>query len=369
MRVTGLRLVHYRLPLRVPYVTAAGSALQREGLVLQLVTDGGVSGLGEVALLPHDETGLDALVEEALRLASPWLGRELTHPVVDSPDTDGGEPRAVAGLGLALWDAWCRGHALSLARVLNPNAAPAVDVNALVTAAEPAAIETAARRLAEEGFETLKLKVAMAADVGAEAERVAAARRGLGASGRLRLDANGAWTFDQARSVLQAVARYTIEYVEQPFAPGEADSLPRLRDCAGVPIALDEEVADLVTARRIAAGRLADVIVLKPLQLGPPGGVYAAALAAGRAGLGVVVTTALETGIGTAAALHLAAALNGGRAHGLATLPLLEDDLIQEPGLPIVRGRMRLPPGPGLGVEVDEAALARYGIGEWRLST
>jgi L-alanine-DL-glutamate epimerase-like enolase superfamily enzyme len=77
-------------------------------------------------------------------------------------------------------------------------------------------------------------------------------------------------------------------------------------------------------------------------------------------GLGVVVTTTIDTGIGTAAALHLAACLpDEGRAHGLATASLLQDDLLKQ-RLPVERGYMMLPDAPGLGVELDEARAARY---------
>ena len=87
-------------------------------------------------------------------------------------------------------------------------------------------------------------------------------------------------------------------------------------------------------------------------------------VAAAAAGVAVVVTTTIDTGVATAAALHLAATLpEAGPAHGLATAPLLEVDLLREP-LNVTRGRMTLPPGPGLGIELDEALLARYAVGE-----
>ena len=86
--------------------------------------------------------------------------------------------------------------------------------------------------------------------------------------------------------------------------------------------------------------------------------------AAHLSGRSALITTSIDTGIGTALALHLAATLpDEALAHGLATLDLLEDDLIEEPGLPVVRGMMRLPDTPGLGVELDEEALMRYSDG------
>ncbi len=73
----------------------------------------------------------------------------------------------------------------------------------------------------------------------------------------------------------------------------------------------------------------------------------------------VTVSTLFETGVGLAGALHLAATAPGAQAHGLATAHLLESDLLATP-LPILAGRMPVPPGPGLGIELDDAAMARY---------
>src|SRR5205823_5740195 len=105
--------------------------------------------------------------------------------------------------------------------------------------------------------------------------------------------------------------------------------------------------------------RAADLLVLKPIPLGGVGSVSSCVHAAHAAGVRTVITTSIDTGVGTAAALHLAAALAPEEAHGLATLDLLENDLISTP-LPIENGFMRLPDGPGLGVDLDREQMARY---------
>jgi L-alanine-DL-glutamate epimerase-like enolase superfamily enzyme len=207
----------------------------------------------------------------------------------------------------------------------------------------------------------------MAPDAATEARRVAAVREAVGAGVKLRLDANGAWAEKQAIEALAALAGYDIEYVEQPIAPGNLEALKRVRAASAIAIAADEDVSDLASARRVIEAGAADVLVFKPQALG---NFHSTAYMIGRAranGVGVVVTTSIDAGIGTAAALHLAAAMNNGLAHGLATLPLLEDDLIKAPGLGVEDGRMRLPEGVGLGVELDEDALDRYAAGRWEV--
>jgi L-alanine-DL-glutamate epimerase-like enolase superfamily enzyme len=186
-----------------------------------------------------------------------------------------------------------------------------------------------------------------------------AARSALGPDLDLRLDANGAWSEDIAFHMLKNFAPYEIAYIEQPIPAGDLAALKRLRDSTRVPIAADEEVTDVESARRVIESGAADVLVIKPLQLGGIGPCRHVAQYANACGLDVTITTSIDSGIGTAAALHLAAALAGSTAAGLATLPLLECPLTVE--APVVEaGRMRLPPGPGLGVRLDASSLRKY---------
>jgi L-alanine-DL-glutamate epimerase-like enolase superfamily enzyme len=181
----------------------------------------------------------------------------------------------------------------------------------------------------------------------------------------LRLDANGAWSEQQAIEMLAALADHEIEYIEQPVAPGGLETLKRVREASSIRIAADEDASDIPAAKRVIEAGAADILVLKPQSLG---NFHSTAYLIGRAranGVGVVITTSIDAGIGTAAALHLAAAMNNGVAHGLATLPLLEDDLITEPGLSVQDGVLCVPAGHGLGVELDEDALDRYAVGRW----
>jgi L-alanine-DL-glutamate epimerase-like enolase superfamily enzyme len=211
----------------------------------------------------------------------------------------------------------------------------------------------------------VKLKVGFLASLDAERERIAAVREAIGPDVRLRLDPNGAWTEAQAIAAIRAFAAYDIEYVEQPIPPGNLPALARVQAAVETPIAADEDVADLTSAERVIAADAAQVLVLKPQRLGGLRACVEIAQTAAATGLLCVMTTNIEAGVGTAACLQLAATLPDDLAHGLATLNLLQDDLLLDPGLPIEAGRMRRPDAPGLGVTLDEVALMRYSDG-WR---
>jgi o-succinylbenzoate synthase len=227
---------------------------------------------------------------------------------------------------------------------------PAVTVNALLTAESAGAAAHEARLARNAGFQTVKLKVGVLSDLAAEQARVAAVREAIGPDVRLRLDANGAWNEQQAVETLRALEPCDIEYVEQPVPAGDIATLKRVQDAVATPIAADEDVTGLDAALAVLEARAARLLVLKPQAVGGLLTARRIIEAASAAGVRCVVTTSIDTGVGTAAALQLAATCPGNRAHGLATLDLLEGDLIRGPGLPVERGWMALPASAGLPV-------------------
>ncbi|PYF99579.1 O-succinylbenzoate synthase [Georgenia satyanarayanai] len=206
-----------------------------------------------------------------------------------------------------------------------------VPVNVTVPAVGPE--EAAAIVAASDGCRTAKVKVAEPGqDVGEEQARLEAVRDALGPGGLVRIDANAAWDLDTALARLALLDRAAggLEYAEQP-CPTVAD-LAALRRRTDVPIAADESIrraADPLAVRRAEA---ADVVVLK---VQPLGGVRACLRLAEEVGLPVVVSSALESSVGIAAGVALAAALPElHHACGLGTVRLLERDTVPEPLVP-----------------------------------
>lgn len=177
------------------------------------------------------------------------------------------------------------------------------------------------------GFSTVKVKLDAPHDV----ERVAELRDLVGPTVAIRVDANGAWDVDTAVDVIERLGRYDVELIEQPVAT--IDDLARVRRKVTVPIAVDESLRSLDDARDVALLEAADVVVLK---VQPLGGVRAAIAVAGAAGLPAIVTSMLETSVGLAAGLALAAALPElPYACGLGTAALLAGDVVADPLVPV----------------------------------
>jgi O-succinylbenzoate synthase len=182
------------------------------------------------------------------------------------------------------------------------------------------------------GCRTAKVKVAEPGKpLDEDVERVAAVRSALGTDGRLRVDANGGWSVTQAVEAISALAEYDLEYVEQPCA--SVEELAELRRLVDVPIAADESIRRAADPLRVRALDAADIAVLK---VQPLGGVRACLRIAEQIGLPVVVSSALETSVGIAAGVALAAALPElPYACGLATASMLRNDVTREPFVPV----------------------------------
>jgi len=239
-----------------------------------------------------------------------------------------------------------------LAALLAPGHAAEVPVNATVGAPGLEDAAAAAKRAVDAGFRTIKLKVGIAGSPSAEVERVAAVRAAVGPDVALRLDANGAWAPDEAVALLRRLAAYDLDLVEQPVPPGDFAGLARVRRAVDVPIAADESATTLDAVRTLLQAEAVDAVVVKPMVAGGPRAARSIIEEATGAGLRAIVTTTIDAGVGIALALHVAATLPAPiPACGLATGSLLATDLLSSP-LAITQGRMAVPAGGGLGVEV-----------------
>ena len=198
-----------------------------------------------------------------------------------------------------------------------------VTVNAMVPRIPP---DDAARLAVESGCRTIKVKVGDRSG----ADRVAAVRRACGPSARIRVDANAAWDVDTARRELTLLAAYDIELAEDPVATLE--DMAMLRRRSPCPVAAETSIRSVIDAERLRVLEAADAIVLKPQRIG---GVRIALAAAEVAGVPAIASSALETSIGLAAVVALAAALGPGPfAHGCGTALLLEDDVTEQRLIP-----------------------------------
>jgi L-Ala-D/L-Glu epimerase len=365
-----------RIPFRRPFPTATGMWVERDAWILRLVDADGRLGLGEAVVERADgevaETILAALVREAVEGAG-----EGRLPSFADLEAHGAPGRALnAALEAAIFDLeGADAPAVEVATPAEPDDEPedgGVGVNATIPSLGTAAAAEAALQSVESGFVTLKVKAGAERETEVLVDRIRAIREAIGPEIRLRLDVNGAWDLATAEERLEAIARFDIEFVEQPLSAHDVDGMAELRRRVRVPIAADEAAASVRDVRGLLAADAVDALVVKPVRVGGPAAVAAIAELAAERDVAVVISTLFETGVGIATGVAIAAALPDVPStrwrtppdHGLATAGLLEHDLLVA-SLLVEDGRIRSPRTPGsgrLGVALDSRALDRFRV-------
>lgn len=334
----------FSLSLKTPLETAAGPIERRDGFLVR-VDDDGVAGVGEATPLPGWTEPPEAC-EAALREAVERLGSDGPEPTLESLAET---PAARHGVALALADLAARRAGRPLYRELGADQpVQSIPVNATVGDGTVEGTVEAAGAAVDAGFTCLKVKVG-ARPVEEDLTRLRAVRDRVGPEIAIRADANGAWSREEAREALDALADVGVEYVEQPLAPNDLDGLRALRG-GPVGVAVDESLAHHEPATIVEA-RAADVLVLKPMVLGGLDRARAVAAVAEDAGLSAVVTGTFDGVVARVGAVHLAASLPDPLPSGLATAGRLAEDLAPDPA-PVSGGRIDVPRAAGLGVDV-----------------
>ena len=261
----------------------------------------------------------------------------------------GASPPALAAVDIALHDLAGKAGDAPVWKLLGASSAGPVLCNATLPAANPVELAAAAERWAADGFRTFKLKMGLASDVA----QIATVRGVLGPEVRIRIDANGAWTLDQAAERLEAIGEHTVELAEEPVSGLE--QLSALRGRTSIALAGDESISSPRDAREaVEAGACSFAAV----KLAKVGGITAA-LEIART-MPAYLSSALEGPVGIAAAAHAVQALSpraetAGLAHGLATERLFSETV--GAGLAREGDTLLVGDAAGLGVSVDTDAL------------
>jgi o-succinylbenzoate synthase len=350
MRIASVEVIPYALPFREPYVTAAGRLEQREMVLLRLRSDDGLVGLGEaVPLSLRGGAGLVQVVDELERLGE---RDRLDEALLRGDAAHLSAPTRCAAL-TALLD--LRGKRAAAEHGASAEAARPVRCNATLVAGDPAAVVSAAEDWAADGFSTFKLKLG----TGDDAAQVRAVREALGPRARIRIDANATWDVETAKRRLSELEPYEVELAEQPVATLEAAM--EVARSTSIPIAADESVESRADAERAVAMEACQMTGVKLSKVGGPEEAIEIAEV-----LPAYLSSALDGPVGIAAAAQVAETLgersegNGpGLAHGLATQRLFASS-VASAQCELRGDLLHPPPGPGLGVEIDERALQAH---------
>ncbi len=352
------------LPLKKPMKMAGVTIATADNVLVRIEADGGLVGWGEAASAPTMTGDTQGSLAAAIRHLAPlmvgqdaWmrpaLVRRLGHALY-------GNTGARSAIELALADLAGRAAGLPVIDLIGGAVRGAVAPMWLLGNAAPAEDAAEARQRLAQGFRFFKVKVG-AKTIDGDIASTLAVRNALGAELPICADANCGFTGAAARRYLDATREAGLLFLEQPLGAHDLTALAALARSSPIPLGADEGIhslADVSAHGEAGAGGVS----LKLIKLGGISAAVDAARLCERLGLAVNVAAKIaESSIASAAAIHLACAAPAVEWGVSLTHFYLAEDIVTRP-LAIADGVVALPTAPGLGVEVDEAAVARFTV-------
>ncbi len=381
MKIQSIETIPVRLPTRRAHQWANLKTPIGVYLVVKLVTDEGLTGLGEAPALKdwggdhmryygETPTSVAAVIHDILE---PTLTGEdprrieWLHTLMDQAVK--GYPYSKAAIDMALYDVVGKAAGVPAYQLLGGLYRESVPISHSIGLMGMDEAVAEVRRVQEEGIKTIKLKGGV--EPGRDVELLRRVREALGADMNLTVDANNGYkSAKEAVRTTKAMEPYNILYMEQPVEG--LDAMAEVTRRADTPVMADESAWTTWDVLEIIEKKAADIVSIYTTK---PGGLLKAkkvAAIAEAAGFPCNVNGSVEMGVGNAANVHLAAstaAANLGcvipvttpdaEATGRIAGIYYKDDIVTEP-FEFVDGAVKVPRGPGLGVELDEEKVERY---------
>ncbi|MGH8971637.1 MAG: alpha/beta fold hydrolase [Acidimicrobiia bacterium] len=368
--VASVDVVTAELPFRFSFGHALAERRSSTNVFVKLTLSDGTTGFGEGIPRPYVtgetvEVAVSALCDRHVpalvgcKLDDPETVPALLAELATSAPRPSLPGAAWCAFELALLDAAGRFFDLPAQHWLGPVRAPILSYDAVIPFSGTRALGAVAFLVRTLGIPRVKVKVGL--DLDDDLLRLRLLRRVLGADVDLRVDANCAWTTEQALAAIDRMRPYRISLVEQPVAANDLDGLCRLTATCPELIAVDESLRTVEEAEDLVAAKACDAFNIRVSKCGGLLASMRIAALAADAGLTCIVGAQVgESGILSAAGRHLAACIAPRYLEGSAGRLLLDEDVIRERVLPGWGGRARPHAGPGLGIHVAEDVLARH---------
>ncbi|MDK8660231.1 muconate/chloromuconate family cycloisomerase [Corynebacterium sp. MSK204] len=355
------------VPLIRPHKFATYTAHEQPILLVSVVLEGGVTGFGE-GVVPGGPWwgGESAETMKVLidgHLAPIMVGREVSDLAGIMRDFEKSVANmrfAKAACDVAMHDAWARALGIPVRDLLGGRVRDENDVTwALGVLPLADAVAEIEERVASHGHRSFKLKMG-SGDPAVDTQRIVELAAELDGAYSLRIDVNARWDRLTALKYLPALADAGVELFEQPTPAHDLDSLREITRRIGVPVMADESVCSPADCLRVVREQAADVIAVKTTKLGGLLESKKTAAIAEAAGLACHGATSLEGPFGTAASLHFACSTQAISFGSELFGPMLLSESYTTTDLEYVDGMVKLPSGPGLGLDPDWDAIERF---------
>jgi L-alanine-DL-glutamate epimerase-like enolase superfamily enzyme len=345
--------------MREPLTWPGGVRQSASGLIVEVHTDEGVSGLGEapVPTLPTIRTVIEQELTQFLVGQDPLRTEWLLHRMEEfSRNWSGIAAYAISGLEIALLDLKGKILGTPVAELLGGFCRDRVPVVGYLFIDEPEANARKAKAFVDAGYSELKLKVGR--DFAQDHDSIAAIRDAVGPDVKLRIDANMIWSVPAAIKWIRGLEQFDLQYVEQPVPDFDVAGLAQVRRSVSVPIAADEACTDVRSALELVKQDACDVFVVYPSEAGGLTRARQIAAIAEAAGKWCAIGSWAELGPATVANAHLVAATTTFTFASDTHYPLQLEDVLTTP-LDLSDGLLAVPRTSGLGVELDREALVK----------
>ncbi|MFD2532434.1 o-succinylbenzoate synthase [Gracilimonas halophila] len=353
-----LKLYTYHIPFRSAFGSAGNVITHREGIILVYRDkDSGIEAYGEVAPLPGFSEESFEEVKEVLLLNK----AHLEEAIIDGSgqetlrllDQIHRFPSLSFGIDTLLYDLAAKRSNKPLVQYLFPGFHSSIQSNGTLPLSNTSATLSKADTLTSEGFTTLKVKVG--SDFNNELSVLSSLREKY-PDIKIRIDANQAWTVDEAITHLTCIEELDIEYCEQPVHKENIAGLKKVTEASPIKIAADESARNKTIISELTETHAADLLIFKPMLMGTFNDIFVTKELADTHSIETVFTTSLETAIGRAAIAAISAGLGRyERAQGLATGSFLKHDVASEKwlNLPVIKFPYKI----GLGISLHYEGL------------
>lgn len=332
MILKSIRLYHYQLPLKKPFIIKGKALKIREGLILEFKNESGQVGYGEIAPLPGISKETLKQAESQIQNLSEYLKSQsyaekshLHHGDLSQwrQDLDDLFPSVQMGIESALLMLLASKQKKTIAQLLDQNPRPRVPVNGLAQGNLKELLREV-ELLLQSGYQSIKLKLG-SEELSKDIEKVKQIDELIQDKAMLRLDINQSWNFDEAVDFVNEVGIRNIEYIEEPFK--DIERIPDFFQQTLIPVALDESLRmhDWETIKHLEG---AEIVVLKPMVLGGIDRTWEIADLAHSQGMQVIISSSFESALGMYVNAQCSASFAKGVTAGLDTGHFFQTDLL-----------------------------------------
>ncbi len=365
LAIKRVEAIPVALPLIKPMTLARTRITQSVNMLVRVESSNGAVGWGEAVTMPTPTGENLAAVSRAMAKIGPYLVGKDARSHAAWVAALARRPRqsyaALSAVDMALLDLVGHASGLPVSSLLGGRCRDHVTTMWLIGGPTVESDLAEARRQRRRGYSDFKIKVGAKPLAGSIAT-INELRRKLGTRVKLSADANMGLSPREAADFLRGVAEADLLYFEQPFARDRVHAMARLARSSDIALGVDESVGGVGDIVAHYAARAASGVAIKSITLGSLAATVAAAAVADALGMAVNISAKIaESSVGAAALLQVASVIRN-TAWGVSpTNCYVADDIVRTP-ITLERGRVAVPEGSGLGVEVDPAAVNRFRI-------